>query len=438
MTPELVAAPPMTAGRETAALAAHRWAAMAVGVSIWLVPVLQPGLGPVRPADFAIVGATAVVFLWLGWSQVPLQMPFVASMTLFCIAGLVAALASHHPTVGVIAVVQDLVLLAWGLAIANVCRTPETLASILRAWVWSATVAASIVIVGGVTGISALSGQEIAGGRASLAFDNPNQAGAYFACAFFVILSSGSILTRRRKTVTATIVAVGVLFSASNAAIGGILLGLVLAGILSIARRRDIVSAIAAASIAAVAVVGVAVAFVRLDVAAAAQESDIRLLRNTLGRGEESAGDRLGRWESLGDAYLQYPVSGYGAAATKAVLDEGPFNDAKGAHNDYAAALVERGLMGSIALILLIASVARRMASFAIRPLAPAYAAVLSAPQFLAGALLVLAISSLTHEILHFRNVWALLGLIAAVSLWARPDGARATTTEGIGEEAGS
>ena len=434
MSAELVAAPPTISTRETAALTAHRWATLALAGSIWLVPVLRPGLGPVRPADFAIVGATAAVVLWLGWSQVPLRMPFVASMTLFCIAGLVAALVSGHPGVGIIAVVQDLVLLAWCLAIVNVCRTPESLATIFTAWVWSATAAASIVIVGGITGVSALSGQEIAGGRASLAFDNPNQAGAYFACAFFVILCSGSILTRRRKIVTATIVAVGVLFAASNAAIGGILLGLVLVGILSVARRRGIVTAIAVGSIAAVVVMAVAVAFVRLDVARAAQESDIRLLRNTLGRGEESAGDRVGRWESLGDAYLDYPITGYGAAATKAVLDDGPFNDAKGAHNDYAAALVERGLMGSIALILLIASVAGRMATFAIRPLAPGYAAVLSAPQFLAGALLVLAISSLTHEILHFRNVWALLGLVAAISLWARPDEAGAATTESLGD----
>ena len=36
-----------------------------------------------------------------------------------------------------------------------------------------------------------------------------------------------------------------------------------------------------------------------------------------------SAGDRLGRWERLGDEYLRYPITGYGAAATKAVLDEG-------------------------------------------------------------------------------------------------------------------
>jgi O-antigen ligase len=223
-----------------------------------------------------------------------------------------------------------------------------------------------------------------------------------------------------------------VLFAASNAAIGGVLLGLLLVAILSIARRRGIVTAIAAASIAAFVVGGAAVAFVRLDVAAAAQESDIRLLRNTLGRGEESAGDRLGRWESLGDAYLRYPITGYGAAATKAVLDEGPFNDAKGAHNDYAAALAERGLLGSIALILLIGAVVHRMATFAIRPLAPGYAAVMGAPQFLAGALLVLAISSLTHEVLHFRNVWVLLGLVAAVSLWARPGVSTETTADGF------
>jgi O-antigen ligase len=188
--------------------------------------------------------------------------------------------------------------------------------------------------------------------------------------------------------------------------------------------RRGIASAVAAASIAALVVAIAAVAFVRFDVAEAAGESDIRLLRNTLGRGTESAGDRVGRWESLGEAYLRYPVTGYGAAATKAVLDEGPFNDAKGAHNDYAAALAERGLLGSIALLLLMGSITVRMASIAVRPLARRFAAVIGAPHLLAGALVVLAISSLTHEILHFRNVWVLLGLVAAVSLWGRDEAA--------------
>jgi len=94
MSAGLVAAPPAIARRDAADLAAHRWVAAAIGVSIWLLPVLRPGLGPVRPADFVILGATALAVLWLGWSRVPIQMPFVASMILFGIAGLVAALAS--------------------------------------------------------------------------------------------------------------------------------------------------------------------------------------------------------------------------------------------------------------------------------------------------------------------------------------------------------
>ncbi|MGZ8580360.1 MAG: O-antigen ligase family protein [Actinomycetota bacterium] len=418
---EVVAAPHAMAGPDARTVIDQRWAARVIGASIWLLPVLRPGLGPVRPADLAIVGATCLVIFWLGWSRNPIRMPFVVSMTLFGIAGLIAALASGHPTVGVIAVSQDLVLLGWGVAIANVCRTPDALGVIVRAWVWSATVAAAIVIVGAVTGIAALSGQEIAGGRASLAFDNPNQAGSYFACAFFVILSAGTIVPRRRKTLAATVVAIGMVLAASNAAIGGALLGLALVGVLTIARRRGIMTAIAVGSITAIVVAGGAVAFVQLDVSKIAQESDIRVLRNTLGRGDESAGDRLGRWDRLGDAYLEYPVSGYGAAATKAVLDEGPFNDAKGAHNDYAAALAERGVLGSIALLLLIASAIRLTASFAVRPLEPRFALIMGSPQFLAGAMIVLAISSLTHEILHFRQVWALLALVAAVALWARP-----------------
>jgi hypothetical protein len=81
--------------------------------------------------------------------------------------------------------------------------------------------------------------------------------------------------------------------------------------------------------------------------------------------------------------------------------------------------------------------VVRRMGTFAIRPLAPGFETAVSAPQFLAGALLVLAISSLTHEILHFRNVWVLLGLVAAISLWGRPEGARVRANVAGGRSGG-
>jgi hypothetical protein len=42
----------------------------------------------------------------------------------------------------------------------------------------------------------------------------------------------------------------------------------------------------------------------------------------------------------------------------------------------------------------------------------------LPAPWFLVGALATLADYSITHELLHDRTAWTLLGLLAAFSLW--------------------
>ena len=329
-------------------------------------------------------------------------------------------------TIGAIAIGQDLLLFGWCVAIANLCRTPGALAVVIRAWVWSSVVVSSVMIVGATTGWTALAGQEVEGGRAALLFPNPNQAGGYFAASFMVILVCGVIPRRGVKAVAALIVGTAMLLAASNAAIGGTLIGLLVAGILAVARRRGALVAITVGAIAAVALTAGAITFVRLDVVTAAQQSDVRLFRNTLGRSQQSAEDRLGRFEQLRELYLVQPLLGYGAAATKAVLADGSYNsgNAKGAHDDYAATFVERGVIGAIGLMLLIGSLIRMTASFAARPLDPGFARVVPHPEFLAGALVAVAASSLTHEVLHFRYVWPLFGLVACLSLWARPDSA--------------
>jgi O-antigen ligase len=281
---------------------------------------------------------------------------------------------------------------------------------------------AVFLIVAASSGSMGLAGQEIEGGRAQLMFSNPNQAGGYFAAALMVILSCGVIPRRSLKIAAALAVTVAMFFAASNAAIGGTVVGLFAAGVLAIAKRRGVLIAIAAAAIVGVSLTIAAIAFVRLDAVEAARGSDIRLLQNTIGRSERSAEDRLGRFEQLRDLYLVHPLLGYGAASTKQVLDDGPFNDAKSAHNDYAATFVERGLLGALGLVLLVGSLIRMTASFAARPLDPGFAAVIRAPEFLVGALVALAIASLTHEILHFRYVWPLFGLVSCLYLWAQQD----------------
>ena len=75
-----------------------------------------------------------------------------------------------------------------------------------------------------------------------------------------------------------------------------------------------------------------------------------------------------------------------------------------------------------IGLMLLIGSLIRMTASFAARPIDPGFARVVTHPEFLAGALIAVAVTSVTHEVLHFRYVWPLFGLVACLYLWARPD----------------
>ena len=392
-------------------------------MSIAALPLLRPGLaGALTPADLAIAASVLAVALWLGSGHLQVRVPLALSVALLVAGGQVAAIVGDHATIGAIAIAQDLLLFAWCVAIANICRTPEALAIVLRGWVWSSVAVAGLMVVAALTGSTALAGQEVEGGRAALMFANPNQAGGYFAASLMVVLCSGVISRRSLKVVAVLLVGSATLLAASNAAIGGTLLGLVVVGILTIAQRRGALIAIAVGAIAAAALTAGAVTFVRLGAVEAARQSDVRLLQNTIGRSERSAGDRLGRFEQLRDLYLVQPLLGYGPAATKAVLDDGPFNDAKGAHNDYAAAFVERGVIGAVGLMLLIGSLIGMTASFASRRVHEGFASVVRAPQFLAGALVAVAVSSLTHEILHFRYVWALFGLTACLHLWARGD----------------
>ena len=55
-----------------------------------------------------------------------------------------------------------------------------------------------------------------------------------------------------------------------------------------------------------------------------------------------------------------------------------------------------------------------------LRPLAPAYARLVARPSLVLGAVFAIAATSTTHEILHYRHVWALLGILGGVYLYGR------------------
>ncbi len=92
------------------------------------------------------------------------------------------------------------------------------------------------------------------------------------------------------------------------------------------------------------------------------------------------------------------------------------------AHDDYAASLVERGLLGTVALVCLFVIVLARCRRIAARSLRPSYASIFPRPELLGTAVIGMFISAMFYQVLHFRHLWALLGLVAAVDLWGRRD----------------
>jgi O-antigen ligase len=115
---------------------------------------------------------------------------------------------------------------------------------------------------------------------------------------------------------------------------------------------------------------------------------------------------------------------GLGPGSTKPILTAGNYPYPNEAHNDFLAALSERGVLGLFGLLLLVGAVALWAAPLARRPLTAGFAAVVPRPAGFVAALLAMAFISYYEEILHFRFVWALFGIVAVLGKDARTQGA--------------
>jgi O-antigen ligase len=111
---------------------------------------------------------------------------------------------------------------------------------------------------------------------------------------------------------------------------------------------------------------------------------------------------------------------GQGPVSTKPRLqaDQAPF--VKEAHDDYFAALAERGVIGAAGLLLLVCSLLVRTFGVVTVPLTSEVAAILRWPPALAGMLVGVLVEGLSYEVMHFRHVWAVFGFIAALSIWGK------------------
>lgn len=399
------------------------WLVLApVAAAVALLPFLKPsGPGNSSPVDLAFAVSIGVFLLWAGYSGQALRMPFALAVGVIMIGGAVGALAGPLPSSGLLAIAQDFILLVWCAVVVNVARSTSAFQWLLRAWTWSAFAWALILLAALATGNAGLAGvTDRTGVRASLTFGDPNYAANYFFVALMIVMATRM---PRRRSLRIIVYAALLAALASTGSNGGLLsfaVGLAVVATFYVARRWGTLPLLATLCVAgAIGLLGL-VALQNLPIEQWAKDSGQPLLRDSIGRSSQSAQERA--WlisETIG-LYEQGAPWGLGPDSTKPLLQTQLAPYAYQTHDDYIESIVERGVIGAFGLILLIGSVGARTWAVATKPLAPAFAVLLPSRSPLFGAMAGLAVSASYYQVLHFRHVWTLFAVVAAVYVWGR------------------
>ena len=357
------------------------------------------------------------------WSSVgvKLRAPYAASVGVLIVAGAAGALAGPVPGAGLLALIQDMWLLVWAAAVANIARSPIGLKLILNVWVTASVAWAGVGLVGVVTGNAVLAGlASNEGGRIALMFGDPNYAANYFVISMMLIWATGRPHSPVLRVCAYGVLVTAWIFTGSNSGIVSLLVAVTTASVLGVRRRWGVVQMVAALTFILLAAITIGSHVSLGGIQRAAQASRYQVLRDWVGRSPSSIEDRsLLLHESFG-LYYEGGLLGEGPGSTKPRLTDTQAPFVKEAHDDYFAALTERGVIGVLGLLLLIASVLVRTWTVATRPLSPDVRAIVPRPNALAGAVFGTLVSSTVYELLHVRHVWALFAIIAAIHLWGR------------------
>lgn len=391
-----------------------------LAVSIACMPILVPtGPGNTSPADLPIVLAIGGVLLWLSRNRARLHVPYALGVWLLMAAGVVAAYA--HEDLGSTAVLaQDLFLLLWAGAIASAVRADRSLLRLVCvSWSWTAAVCAGLLVAGRLAGIAWLAGQTLRdGSRSALTFGDPNLAGNYFVVSLFLVMASRYPRHRLPRAGVVLLLVLAIVFTGSNGAMLSMLVGFAVAAVVGAWRSRG---ALAAAGVACLLVLGGGLLVTSVDWGSlqAQAAAGPPVLHDSFGRGDSSSQDRQVLFREGVKLFWNGNLVGIGPGRTKEALAAQPAPYIKEAHNDYVATLVELGLVGGVGLVVLLATVAARLARVAGRRgrRDSRTRALLPSRHFLVAAAAAFLVAGMFYEVLHFRHLWAFLGLLAGLDL---------------------
>lgn len=398
---------------------------LAVGsavAAIALLPLLRPaGPGNSAPIDALIVLTLVAVLVWLGSCRREIRLPYALPLGLVLLGGAVGALAGPVPASGVVALVQDIALVLWFWAVINIGSSPERLRLILRAWAYAAVAWAVILLGALAAGVTAISGQtESEGVRTALTFGNPNVAGNYFFISIMIVWATGrpQHLLVRLAGYAALVAALA--STGSNGALVALTVGVIVACLLGVYRRAGVAAAATALAVVVLAGAALASQFSVEDVQSRASRSSYAFIRDGVGRSAKTASDRAVLFHQGVDLYHTGGLLGTGPGSTKVRLKGESAHRAVEAHNDYLAAITERGILGLLGILLLVGGLGLQALSLARAPASPRIATAIVRPNALAGAVAGVFVAMSTTEYFHARHVWTLFAFVVAAVLVAR------------------
>jgi O-antigen ligase len=404
------------------ALAAERFALAVTALAIGFLPLAIPaGPANVAPIDGFIALAIGAGALWggtVGWRW---RFPYAVPVGLLLVGGALGALIGPVPNAGLVALGQDIVLLLWCWTVANIGHSARNLRILLTTWAYSGIGWAVLAFVGLATGSTMLSGQiERQGSRVQATLADPSYAANYFLITMMIIWA-----TRRPHRRLFRLAAYGLLLAAiastgSNSGMVGVVVAFVVAGLLGAYRRFG--GHFAVVLLALVALAGlVVVSKVSLtNVQNDAHESRFVVLREGVGRSPDSADQRKGILRESVRLWREGSPLGEGPVSTEPRIDREMGSLVKEAHDDYFAALLERGAIGFVGVLLLVAALILRGFSVGTVKLRRSVAEVLVRPNALVGAVAATLVAGTVYELLHVRHVWALFAFVAASYTWGR------------------
>jgi hypothetical protein len=391
-------------------------------VAVALLPLAVPtGPANTAPIDALLAGAVGACLIWAARVRLLCEFPYVVPVIMMMAGGAMGALMGPVPQLGVIALVQDLVLLSWCWAVVNISHSAANLRLLLATWAYSGIAWAVVAFVGLATGSTMLTGQiERQGSRVQITLADPSYAANYFLLTLMIIWATQRPRHRVIRMGAYALLVAGIASTGSNSGLVGLTTGTAVAALLGTYRRFGAVPAVTLLAVGALAAGTLASNISLSQIQSKAADSPYPFLRDGIGRSTQSSGQREALLQESIHLYERGSVFGEGPVSTKPRLRKENALLVKEAHNDYFAALIERGPVGFVGMLLLVSSLLFRALTVTIKNLSRGFADVVVRPNALVGALVGSLLAMTVYEILHVRHIWALFGIVAALSTWGR------------------